>query len=95
MLSSLVDDLAGANRPPGVVTGTRLASVHESVLSVICIRILAEHSDAAMEYLSKEESVAVLEALEKARSAGKASHERLAQESEKTYLLLSQDIRTC
>jgi hypothetical protein len=91
-LAALVEDLAGATRPPAVVAGTRLASPHEAALSAVCLRILAEHSVGATTILKSEQ---VLAALDKAQQAGRASHSMLAQESDRAFALLSRDVRTC
>jgi hypothetical protein len=91
-LAALVEDLAGATRPPAVVAGTRLASPHEAALAAVCLRILAEHSVAATKILSSEQ---VLAAFDKAQQAGRASHSMLAQESDRAFTLLSRDVRTC
>lgn len=91
-LAALVDDLAGATRPPAVVAGTRLASPHEAALAAMCLRILAEHSAVATKILTSEQ---VLAAFDKAQQAGRTSHFMLAQESDRALSLLSQDVRTC
>jgi hypothetical protein len=91
-LAALVEDLAGATRPPMVVAGTRLASPHEAALAAMCVRILAEHSVAATKILTSEQ---VFAALDKAQQAGQASHSMLAEESDRAFALLSRDVRTC
>jgi len=91
-LSALVDDLAGAIRPPAVVEGTRLSSAHEAALAIRCLGVLAEHSDMARKFLLSDD---VLESLEKARAAGRSTHEVLAAEAERTYSRLTEDARSC
>lgn len=87
-LEALVDDLAGASRPPAVVAGTRLASPHEAALAASCLRILAEHSDKAAAFLTSSDQV--LASLSRAGEAGRASHAMLANESELTLAVLEQ-----
>merc|ERR1711862_777920 len=87
-LSALVDDLAGAIRPPAVVEGTRLSSVHEAALSIRCLGILGEHSDVAHKFLLSDMA---LESLEKARAACRSTHDVLAAEAEHTYSRLTED----
>lgn len=90
-LAALVEDLAGASRLPTVVVGTRLASSHEAALAAKCLGILAQHSQVATERLMplKQEKQPVLDALDKARSAGLASSSMLAHESERAFLALA------
>ena len=96
-LAALVEDLAGASRPPAIVAGTRLASSHEAALAAMCLRILAEHSEMATKRLipPKQERQPVLDALIKARNAGLASNSMLAEESERAFLVLSEDAQSC
>jgi hypothetical protein len=90
-LTVLVEDLAGALRPPAIAAGTRLASSHEAALAAKCIRILAEHSETASTWLvpPKQDKQPVLDALDRARNAGLASNTFLAQESERAFLALT------
>jgi hypothetical protein len=96
-LAALVEDLAGASRPPAIVAGTRLASSHEAALAAMCLRILAEYSVMATKRLvpPKQERQPVLDALDKARNAGLASSSILALESERAFMVLSQDEQSC
>lgn len=90
-LAALVEDLAGASRPPAIVAGTRLASPHEAALAAMCLGVLSKHSPTIAKILvpSNQEQQPVLDALDKARSAGLASNTMLAQESERAFLLLT------
>lgn len=92
MLNSLVSDLKGANRPPSIVQGTALASVHETALAVRILRILGEHAPHVRKFL---ESESVLERLEIARVCGRSTHLILQQEAERTYSKLTEDVRSC
>ena len=91
-LAALVEDLDGAFRPSAVVARTRLASPHEAALAAMCLRILAEHSETATRVLASEQ---VLDSLDRAQQAGRASHFMLAQESDRALALLSRDVQTC
>jgi len=90
-LDSLVEDLAGASRPPAIVAGTRLASSYEAALAAKCLGILAQHSELTAQRLMppSQETQPLLDALDKARSAGLASNSMLAQESERAFLILA------
>eukprot|EP00934_Nitzschia_sp_Nitz4_P002445 Nitzschia sp. Nitz4//scaffold72_size95085//19777//21261//NITZ4_004748-RA/size95085-snap-gene-0.119-mRNA-1//-1//CDS//3329557339//2440//frame0 len=92
MINALVSDLKGANRPPGIVQGTKLASAHETTLAVRILRILGENTPTVKLVL---ESDAVLERLETARLCGRATHLQLQQETERTYAKLTEDARSC
>ena len=91
-ISALLEDLAGAIRPPAVVQGTCLASAHEAALAIRCLGILGEHSDFAKAQILNE---SVLESLEKARSTGRSTHDVLAEEADRTYTKLTEDVRSC
>jgi hypothetical protein len=91
-IAALLEDLAGAIRPPAVVRGTRLASAHEAALAVRCLGLLGEHSEYARKQVVVE---SVLGSLEKARATGRSTHEVLAEEAELTYSRLTEDVRSC
>jgi hypothetical protein len=91
-IAALLEDLAGAIRPPAVVRGTRLASAHEAALAVRCLGLLAEHSEHAKKQVVTE---SVLGSLEKARATGRSTHEILAEEADITYSRLTEDVRSC
>lgn len=91
-ISALLEDLAGAIRPPAVVQGTRLASAHEAALSIRCLGILGEHSDFAKSQIVSD---SVLGSLEKARATGRSTHDVLAEEADRTYTRLTEDVRSC
>jgi hypothetical protein len=90
-LDALIEDLAGASRPPAIVAGTRLASPYEAALAAKCLGILTQHSEMARKRIvpPKQDRQPVLDALDKARSAGLASNSMLAQESEKAFMILA------
>ena len=91
-ISALLEDLAGAIRPPAVVQGTRLASAHEAALAIRCLGILGEFSDHAKSQIVNE---SVLGSLEKARATGRSTHDVLAEEADRTYTRLTEDVRSC
>ena len=91
-IAALLEDLAGAIRPPAVVRGTRLASAHEAALAIRCIGLLGEHSNSAKSHLVSE---SVLGSLEKARATGRSTHEHLFEEAERAYARLTEDVRSC
>jgi hypothetical protein len=103
VLQALQDDVRGANRPPGVTVGTRLASQHEAALAVRCLRLLGVHSPAAKrKLLSQEEesssylsSSALLPNLKKAKLVGAANHDVLATEADAAHVALTEDARSC
>jgi hypothetical protein len=90
-LEALVEDLAGASRPPGIAAGTRLASSHEAALAAKCLSILAQYSEAATKILipPKQDKQPVLDALDRARNVGLASNVFLQQESEQAFFALA------
>lgn len=90
-IASLLEDLAGAIRPPAVVQGTRLASAHEAALAIRCIGLLGEYSEVAKKQILNE---AVLGSLEKARATGRSTHDVLAEEADRTYTHLTEDVRS-
>ena len=92
-LEALVEDLAGASRPPGIAAGTRLASSHEAALAAKCLSILAEYSETATKILipPKQDRQPVLDALDRARTVGMASNIFLQQESERAFLSLAKN----
>ena len=94
LVNSLWNDVAGATRPPAVVAGTRLASQHEAVLAIRCLRVLCKNDGGNAENptLLTEER---LELLEKARFVGKSTHEILAVEAKEAYIQLTENIRSC
>ena len=91
-INALLDDLAGAIRPPAVAQGTRLASAHEAALAIRCLGLLGEYSDVAKSQIINE---SVLGSLEKARATGKATHDILAEEADRAYTRLTEDVRSC
>lgn len=91
-ISALLEDLAGAIRPPAVVQGTRLASAHESALAIRCLGLLGEYSSSAKKQILHE---SVLGSLEKARATGRATHDVLAEEADRAYTRLTEDVRSC
>ena len=91
-ISALLEDLAGAIRPPAVVQGTRLASAHESALAIRCLGLLGEYSPSAKKQILHE---SVLGSLEKARATGRATHDVLAEEADRAYTRLTEDVRSC
>jgi hypothetical protein len=95
LISALLEDLAGANRPPTIVQGTRLASAHEAALAIRALRILKEHAPSSSRVDKLLLSERVLESLEQARAMGRATHDFLAQEADLTYALLTEDVRSC
>jgi hypothetical protein len=107
LLRTLVEDMQGAHRPPAVVAGTRLASQHEAVLAIRCLRLLGTHSDKAKRYIvlsssSKDNDNAVdddddgkLALLKKAKDIGSSTHQVLAEEAELAYSMLTEDDRSC
>lgn len=94
LLESLMEDLKGVNRPPGVVQAgtTTLASVHEATMALRILRILGENSASVRNFLQSD---VVLERMEMARTCGRAMHLVLQQEAERTYDQLTEDIRSC
>jgi len=91
-IKALLEDLAGAIRPPAVVQGTRLASAHEAALAIRCLGILGEFSDVAKKQIITD---SVLASLEKARATGRSTHDVLAEEADRTYTKLTEDVRSC
>jgi hypothetical protein len=108
VLLSLVQDLMGASRPQSVAgTGYRLTSVHEAALAVRCLRLLAGEGED-MDNDNVEETSSpfskvrdlllsdpVLERLELARACGRSIHLVLQQEADRTYKVLTEDVRSC
>jgi hypothetical protein len=105
LLRTLVEDMQGAHRPPAVVAGTRLASQHEAVLAIRCLRLLGTHSDKAKQYIvsslsttSKDKDDADadgrLALLKKAKDIGSSTHQVLAEEADLTYSMLTQEDRS-
>jgi hypothetical protein len=93
LLDTLATDLQGAKRPPSVVeSGYALASIHEAVLAVRCLRILGEHSSKVKQFLQSD---TVLDRLEAARSSGRATHVVLQEEAEQIVSKLTEDVRSC
>ena len=93
LLRSLVEDLKGVNRPLTVVeAGDRLASIHETVFVIRCLRILAEKSTICKNYLQSD---SVMDQLEIVRSCGRATHLILQKEAEEMYSKLTKDVRSC
>jgi hypothetical protein len=104
LLRTLVEDMQGAHRPPAVVAGTRLASQHEAVLAIRCLRLLGTHSDKAKQYIILSSSSSSkdmddgdgrLALLKKARDIGSSTHQVLAEEAELAYSMLTEDDRSC
>lgn len=91
-IATLLEDLAGAIRPPAVVQGTRLASAHEAALAIRCLGLLGEYSQVAKKQIMNE---SVLGSLEKARATGRSTHNILAEEADRTYTRLTEDVRSC
>lgn len=91
-ISSLLEDLAGAIRPPVVVQGTRLASAHESALAIRCLGLLGEYSTSASKQILQE---SVLASFEKVRAVGRSTHDVLAEEADRAYTRLTEDVRSC
>jgi len=91
-LSALVEDIKGAARPPAVVVGTRLASPHEAILAMRCLRFLGVHHDQAKRFLVQEKT---LELFEKARAVGQSTNCLLAQEAKDSFNALTEDVRSC
>lgn len=91
-IAALLEDLAGAIRPPAVVQGTRLASVHEAALACRCLGLLGEFSESAKKQILND---SVLASLEKARAVGRSTHDVLADEADRTYTRLTEDVRSC
>ncbi|GKY95748.1 hypothetical protein MPSEU_000535600 [Mayamaea pseudoterrestris] len=92
LLKALMDDAHGAMRHASVAVGTRLASQHEAVLAIRCLRILATNSQEAERLIVTEQT---MELLDKARSVGESNHLVLAEEANRTYLQLTEDFRSC
>jgi hypothetical protein len=84
LIPALLEDvLSGPSRPPSV---RGLASPHEAVYAIRCLRILGvDHQDK--EY--------ALEALEKARVIGQATNVVLEREARECYLKLTELDRSC
>lgn len=104
LLRTLVEDMRGAQRPPAVAVGTRLASQHEAVLAIRCLRLLGTHSDKAKQYIvlssssSKDTDDADdgrLALLKKAKEIGSSTHQVLAEEADLTYSILTEEDRSC
>ena len=94
VLQALAEDLLGATRPPAVVVGTRLASVHEAALVMKGLRLIAQYSDKAPSLLVNPKNMEhpILETLLRAKHV---PHAVLQREAHETYAVLSQDARTC
>lgn len=92
LITALVDDLAGASRPPAVVAGTRLASQHEAVYALKALRLLGRSSSTARRRIANEST---LNMIAKARDAGASTHAVLAEEARLSYQQLSEDVRSC
>ena len=88
LFQALWHDAAGANRPPGVVAGTRLASPHEAAMAIRCIRLLGQAHPKAKQRLIKHKKSA-LQQLEKCYFIGQAVHEILEYEAKRTYRFLT------
>jgi hypothetical protein len=104
LLRTLVEDMQGAHRPPAVVAGTRLASQHEAVLAIRCLRLLGTHSDKAKQYIVLSSSSfkdnddvddGRLALLKKAKEIGSSTHQVLAEEAELAYFMLTEEDRSC
>jgi hypothetical protein len=104
LLRTLLEDMQGAHRPPAVVAGTRLASQHEAVLAIRCLRLLGTHSDKAKQYIVMSSSSSKdnddvddgrLALLRKAKEIGSSTHQVLAEEAELAYSILTEDDRSC
>lgn len=91
-IAALLEDLAGATRPPAVVQGTRLASAHEAALAIRCLGLLGEFSEVAKKQIIND---SVLGSLEKARATGRSTHNVLSEEADRTYTRLTEDVRSC
>mmetsp|Transcript_34018 Transcript_34018/g.48338 ORF Transcript_34018/g.48338 Transcript_34018/m.48338 type:complete len:454 (+) Transcript_34018:211-1572(+) len=93
-LQALAEDLLGATRLPAVVSGTRLASAHEAAIVTRILRLIAACSNTARKMLvnPKNAEHPILDTLIKNRAV---HHEVLRKETEKTYALLSEHVRTC
>lgn len=94
-IQSLAEDLLGANRPPAVVAGTRLASVHEATLATRCITLLAQHSPHVQLLLAnpKATTQVTLEVLH--RNQEVVRHDVLVDETKQAYQALTEKFRTC
>eukprot|EP00546_Thalassionema_frauenfeldii_P013541 CAMPEP_0178914414 /NCGR_PEP_ID=MMETSP0786-20121207/11414_1 /TAXON_ID=186022 /ORGANISM="Thalassionema frauenfeldii, Strain CCMP 1798" /LENGTH=355 /DNA_ID=CAMNT_0020587323 /DNA_START=539 /DNA_END=1606 /DNA_ORIENTATION=+ len=94
-IQSLSEDLIGGTRLPAVVSGTRLASAHETTLATRSLKILADASPAVQQLVAnpKSEEHPTLDLLSKNYET--VRHDTLETESQSAYSALSRDIRTC
>lgn len=94
-IQSLSEDLIGGTRLPAVVSGTRLASAHETTLATRCLKILANASPAVQQLVAnpKSEEHPTLDLL--AKNYETVRHDTLETESQSAYSALSRDICTC
>jgi len=87
-VEALLEDVQGCSRPPmAAVMGTSLATPHESVWALVCLRILSQHSMVVRRHLEKSAYAGVLE---KAVLVGSALHEVLQKEAETSLRLWSE-----
>jgi hypothetical protein len=93
LLRALVEDVQGAHRPPAVVAGTRLASQHEAVLAIRCLRLLGTHSPTAKQHIISSDDT--LCTLQKAKEIGSSTHQVLAEEADMAYSTLTEEDRSC
>jgi len=92
VLHALTEDLQGVHRPPSVVQGTRLASVHEAVLALRCLRRLVEHSTQARSGLQNSSTLSLLDG---AKQIGKATHLVLFDVASQVQQFLTEEERSC
>ena len=91
-VNTLLEDAEGCSRPPlAAVMGTRLASPHESVWALVCLRILAQHSTAVRKHLEQTSYVSILD---KAVLVGSSTHGVLEKESKLSQSMWSEKNRS-
>uniref|UniRef100_A0A7S3L4H1 Uncharacterized protein n=1 Tax=Amphora coffeiformis TaxID=265554 RepID=A0A7S3L4H1_9STRA len=87
-VDALLEDAEGCSRPPlAAVMGTSLATPHESVWALVCLRILSQHSTVARRHLEKTSYAGVLE---KAVLVGSALHGVLQKEAKSALRVWSE-----
>ena len=88
LVQALVEDLLGANRFPGAVSGTRLASVHEATLSTRCLGLLSLYcpSTVGQWVAGRSSSSPTMKVLQQNLNC---RHDALVKETEKTLAILS------
>jgi hypothetical protein len=91
-LSALGADLQGASRPACLSAG-RWSTPHDAALAAKCLGILALSSKRASAIMKCDN--VLLSQLEKVTAIGRSTHAVLAAEARRTYLLLTEEDRSC